>query len=526
MILYTERSADTLYYHCGLVPDSDHYRGIIGANLKVETSEDGKVWSEAGKIEDVSVLQWVSHTLLTPGNYIRLTALDDSVVISEVGLKSAYFDGLTSFTVEGTDVLNDEQDLVPRYISYENSGYFDEVYHPRTAYEHILQLEPYENSHPPLGKYIISLGIMMFGLNPFGWRFTGTLFGILMLPVFYHFTKKLFGRTWLSAFGTALFALDFMHFTQTRLATIDTYAVFFILLMYDAMLCFMQKDLLNTKIKSCLLPLALSGIFFGVGAASKWTVIYGGAGLAVLFFAKLFITIKSAWNDKCERAKAWKRSFYLCLWCLLLFVAIPFGIYFVSYLPMTMLPHNRDNIWGNFWNYQVNMFNYHAYLDATHSFATPWYEWPIMKRPMWYSSKELANDTLSTIVCMGNPAIWWIGLLALLFVLFMWIRKQNFAAGVILCGWASVYVPWMLVSRCTFIYHYFTAVPFVILCLVWLANWLVYEKNLDAKRVFIGCCVFVLICLGLFIWFFPAISGSATTFDYVQNLRWFSTWRF
>ena len=69
-------------------------------------------------------------------------------------------------------------------------------------------------------------------MTPFGWRFSGALFGVLMLPVLYIFLKRMFGGTAVPACGTAMFAFDFMHFTQTRIATIDTYAVFFILLMY------------------------------------------------------------------------------------------------------------------------------------------------------------------------------------------------------------------------------------------------------------------------------------------------------
>lgn len=156
-----------------------------------------------------------------------------------------------------------------------NSTYFDEIYHARTAYEHILGLEPYENTHPTLGKLIISVGIRIFGMNPFGWRFMGTLFGVLMLPALYHFLKRLFGSTFLCTAGTVLFAFDFMHYVQTRIATIDTYAVFFIILMYDAMLVFIQHDLKTDSFKKLLPPLLLSGIFMGFGIASKWTVAYG-----------------------------------------------------------------------------------------------------------------------------------------------------------------------------------------------------------------------------------------------------------
>ncbi len=111
----------------------------------------------------------------------------------------------------------------------------------------------------------------------------GALFGVLMLPVLYHLIKQLVGKTLLASVGTLLFAFDFMHFTQTRIATIDTYAVFFILLMYDMMVIFMRKDIKTASMRSMILPLALSGIFMGLGAASKWTVLYGAVGLAVLF---------------------------------------------------------------------------------------------------------------------------------------------------------------------------------------------------------------------------------------------------
>ncbi len=33
-----------------------------------------------------------------------------------------------------------------------NSSYFDEIYHARTALEHIENVYPYEITHPPLGK--------------------------------------------------------------------------------------------------------------------------------------------------------------------------------------------------------------------------------------------------------------------------------------------------------------------------------------------------------------------------------------
>ena len=95
----------------------------------------------------------------------------------------------------------------------------------------------------------------------------GALFGVLMLPVLYHLLKQLFGKTLLCTAGVVLFAFDFMHFTQTRIATIDTYAVFFLLLMYDAMVLFLRKDLTVAPLKKLLPPLLACGVFTGLGIA-------------------------------------------------------------------------------------------------------------------------------------------------------------------------------------------------------------------------------------------------------------------
>ena len=88
--------------------------------------------------------------------------------------------------------LCDEQQLAPAKQHFLNSSYFDEIYHARTAWEHLNGVYPYEITHPPLGKIIIALGISLFGMTPFGWRFSGTFFGLMMLPLIYVFSKKLF----------------------------------------------------------------------------------------------------------------------------------------------------------------------------------------------------------------------------------------------------------------------------------------------------------------------------------------------
>ncbi len=541
VVLQAEEPCDMVYYLPGLAPDSEHRAARTGVNFKVETSSDGKTWTNCGNLSDggTYVFTWAKYRLETPGIYVRLTAEDESSVLNEAALMLQGKFVLASLNADGpgASALVDEQETVPYYFTYENSAYFDEIYHARTAYENILGLEPYENTHPPLGKYLISVGIRLFGMNPFGWRFTGTLFGVMMLPVLYHLLKQLFGKTFLCCAGTLLFAFDFMHFTQTRIATIDTYAVFFLLLMYDAMTVFLRRDLLHDGWEKLLPPLLACGIFTGLGIASKWTAAYGAVGLAALFFGKLYLT----YRDKRKAGGSlilWrKRAVCLCLWCLLFFVAIPFGLYFAAYLPLTTLPHNVSDVWGSFWNYQVNMFRYHSQLVADHFFASPWYEWPFDVRPIWYFSGENvdAQGHYSTISALGNPLLWWAGIPALVCAALLWVRERKTGSAVALCGFLSVYLPWVLVPRLTFIYHYFTAVPFLVIALCGVFAKLpethlgtrslkVWRWRLPLPNLLLS--VFSAGCLLLFCIYFPVISGAPTEKAYTDALQLFPSWYF
>ena len=80
----------------------------------------------------------------------------------------------------------------------------------------------------------------------------------------------------------------------------------------------------------------------------------------MLYFWKLWMQLREEKQAGRDMRPALIKAGKLCGWCCLFFVLIPFALYFCAFLPMTTLPHNAGNIWGSFWNYQTNMFNYHA----------------------------------------------------------------------------------------------------------------------------------------------------------------------
>ena len=136
------------------------------------------------------------------------------------------------------------------------------------------------------------IGIELFGMTPFGWRFMGALMGVLMLPVMYLLVKQLTKRTDLSCIAMFLLAVDAMHFTQTRIATIDSYVVLFIMVMYLFMFRYSQMRWRRDGFARSLVPLGLSGLFMGISWATKWVGIYGSAGLVVIFFWTLWKNVR------------------------------------------------------------------------------------------------------------------------------------------------------------------------------------------------------------------------------------------
>ena len=224
--------------------------------------------------------------------------------------------------------------------------YFDEIYHGRTAYEFLHGLTSYENTHPPLGKILIALGVSIFGMNPFGWRIIGTLLGIVMVPLVYLFARQLTGDRLLASLACVLFAFDFMHFTQTRIATIDVYITFFVILMYYFMYQYSRISFYDRSLKQTFLPLGACGICMGLGIACKWTGMYAGCGLALIFFSVLYrryreyvyaSTDPSGHTDGISHRHILEQ-FGPCakrtiVFCLVFFVAVPGLIYLLSYLP-------------------------------------------------------------------------------------------------------------------------------------------------------------------------------------------------
>lgn len=531
-----DSKASALRYYSGYI-NSGNFDVYTDGDYFTTVDTDGVfAWHDV----DISADENVELYFFSDFDAIEMAFLDE-----DGNCISYSVEGKTSFSDKEIDVspLNDEQNLVPKAISYKNSAYFDEVYHARTAYEFIHGLTPYENTHPPLGKVIISLGVMIFGMCPFGWRFPGTLFGILMLPAIYIFAREMFKKRRTAMLSMLLFAADFMHFVQTRIATIDVFIVFFTILMFFFMYRYTKLSFYDTPLLKTFIPLGLSGICFGLAVASKWSGLYGGVGLCIIFFAsigkriyeyhKIMNTKSSSAEDRNKVKKIKSKILLTLLFCIGAFVVVPIGIYALSYIPYLRAP-NMNGIKSILEN-QASMLSYHGNLDSTHPFSSEWYEWPLIIRPMWYYTNNISDLYKQSIAAMGNPAVWWSGIAALIYLLVNLRTKKVFNKNslFIFIAFLSNFLPWVGISRCIFIYHYFPCVPFLILaiCNMYETMSCRADNAFEIRGRFFSktdVLFFILAMLSviLFMAFYPVLSAATASQEYIDSLKWFTTWVF
>ena len=561
-----------------------YYCPVTYNGFTVAVSEDGENWSveypcamDQGQcyhwkyvVESYAFGADTSFTtapLRLTGKYFRVTAPNAGTSINEFLLRDPETkENVPIISVSGSNTnpnshmlleypaenLCDEQDTLDGEPSWYNSMYFDEIYHGRTAYEHAKGLAPYETTHPPLGKVFMSWAVMIFGMTPFGWRFAGNLAGVLMLPAMYFLVRQLTRRHDLSLAAMLLLTFDTFHFTQCRLATIDSFPTLFIIFSYAFMIRYMAEDFFDGKVWKHWAPLALSGLCMGLGIACKWTGLYSAVGLAVLFFyhcGRQLMTANEAAaipekqlpaerREAVAAAKkhAFTRVLITCCACLAFFIAVPALIYYLSYIPY-LSPTGKVTI-ERIIQAQEGMFNYHNTpgLGADHPYQSPWWEWPLVIKPMWYySSTYNAAGMGSTIFAIGNPAVWWTGLAAMAVMVFTLIRRHFYGVGgcpaglrsesrsgeklplYVFIGFLSQYLPWVLVPRSTYIYHYFASVPFLICAIVW---WLgrVGEQHPRMKWLL---WLPVILAAILFIGFYPYASGVSVPTAWLRFMQWF-----
>lgn len=177
---------------------------------------------------------------------------------------------------------------------------FDEVYYPEYAQAYLNGL-PQFDAHPPLGKYLIALGIQLFGYNPIGYRWVTALVGSLVpgltCCLVYELAHQRRDRHSWALLAGLFTACDGLLLVESRYGLINIFMVAFGLLSQICIFKAMQgwalanQALGDRNIKAMPIELRRScwwlwlmaaGIFLGAAVAVKWNGMAYGVGILII----------------------------------------------------------------------------------------------------------------------------------------------------------------------------------------------------------------------------------------------------
>ncbi|MFM8190907.1 MAG: dolichyl-phosphate-mannose--protein mannosyltransferase [Candidatus Nanopelagicus sp.] len=388
-------------------------------------------------------------------------------------------------------------------LNLPSSYIFDEVYYAKNAASLItagVELNDQGESefvvHPPLGKWLIGIGIKIFGNNEFGWRFSAAIFGSVAVLLIYIIVKKLFASEFLSITAALLFALDGLNLVMSRVALLDIFLMVFILLSFYFLL-------LNNY-------LAVS-ISLGLALATKWS----GGFLIPVFL--LYIMIENRANLK----KILKPIGQLVL--------VPVIVYLISWSGWIFSDkgwarNSESNLLLSLWSYHRQILNFHQDLVEQHTYqANPW-SWLILGRPTSFFYEESSNcgqtKCSQEILAIGTPFLWWSALFAVAITIGFFITNKDRKAAIILIGFAATYLPWFLIQeRTTFYFYAISTLPFLILAIIYCFNQLIKS---DINKMYIK--IFVIFIAINFLYFLPIYLGISIPYSEWLSRMWLESW--
>ena len=375
--------------------------------------------------------------------------------------------------------------------------------------------------HPPLGKWLLAIGIRIFGYDSFGWRIMAVVAGAVTIALLYLLAKKLFRSTIAAALSSGLLAVDLLHFVQSRTAMLDIFVPLFgvaaiLFVVYDRDRIFEPPEgEKGVRARSSGLldrPWRLAaGAAAGAAVASKWS---GG----FILLAVILLTV--AWEITARRDQGdphpildfFKRESASIVVGLVL---VPLAVYAFTFIGRDVSgeilanPISDTSMTGSFVQRQLDMADFHKNLESHHSYESPPWSWLLLKRPVSYFFETAENGDYKEIFVTGSPFVWWTSILALVFTFLRWIWKRDPLGpeGVIVAGFLFTYVLWLLPQfdrPAVFIFYLLPAIPFMCLAIGYVST--LIGNSWEAKA---ATALFSIGAIGFFIFYYPLLTKAA-----------------
>ena len=431
--------------------------------------------------------------------------------------------------------------------------------------------------HPPLGKWIISIGLRLFGnASSFGWRFSAAVFGVLLVVLVYLIARQLFGSKLWSLVAAFFIAVDGHAIVLSRIAILDIFIATFVAAAFYCLLrdrtmaraeLHRRAQLASFEIvdeehpgvgndflhlgpiwrRPWMLAMAL---MLGAATAVKWSGLF----IFVFFFA--YTVISEALFRRQLGEKFWLTSGVGIQGAVNFVLTAPLAlaVYLASYTGWFITEGGWSRHWADeldgaakgfwawvpkplqsLWHFHQEQYNFSVNLHTPHSYQSSPLTWLFELRPtaFWYTYCDAiktdcpkADGNVLAILPLGNPYIWFPAAIAAIYLLVRYISTRDNVAGLLLLGIGAGYLPWMLyLNRTVFQFYSIIFLPFTILSLVYVLKlWLKSRPKTHQPQTRAVLLAFVTLIALISVYFLPLWVGSWVPYWYWKAHMWIPSW--
>ena len=465
---------------------------------------------------------------------------------------------------------------------------FDELYYVRDAITQLSQGYPLDwpdddpamatgflteasfAVHPPLGKWVLALGIAAFGEHsPWGWRIAVALTGVVTVAVTMRLGWRISRSYAVALMGGLVLAVDGVHVVLTRVGLLD--GILTLCVVVGALFMWRDHEWVRDRRRLQRSGLGIlwrrpwlvaAAAAFGCAAGVKWSGLYPLAAfliLATVSDALVRVTVArqarerlglAAQLDRYPFARAlhaWGAALAQALATALTALPIAVATYVATWAGWILAPGGwgRHSTWPrDLWQYHVDMFAWHSTLSAPHPYQAHPASWPLGLRPTAMYFETLADDRVATITPIPNIFITWGGVIALA-VLTVWLVRAlmrptslvlgrplagagAYAAAFVVTGYLSGWLPWVLTVSRSAVFQFYAVVltPFSALALALVLGVICRRRGPAnerfGRRVAVG--IFLAAALVVSLLFFPLWSGMPTSETFWRLHLWLPGW--
>jgi dolichyl-phosphate-mannose-protein mannosyltransferase len=343
---------------------------------------------------------------------------------------------------------------------------------------------PNPNSHanqekPPLGKFLLSLGVRAAGDNALGWRVAAAVCGALALAAIFLWTYLLLHDIRLASLAAGLTVFNNFWFVMSRIGMMDAFLMLFLTW---SLVAFTASLVLDVSVGRRRLLFCASGVLIGLAGACKWNAIDTLAVFFLVTCALFWIARRPIANADSSLSVCAKRIRQIGGPVLLFgLIVAPIASYSVAYWPLCHAIHRPFNF-HELVVIHKSIWHFNSTTISNPTITSRWYSWPFNLGP---------QRALSYLV--GNPVVAWGGLAAMAVCLRRFWKAVSFQEALVFLLFAANYLQWAVTPEKGIFYYYYY--PSVMILGVTIA---VAMRSLPARVFGVSISLLLLIAAGTY----------------------------